>query len=63
MLAIHEDEGVKYACNQCEKQFRQQGNLTTHIQFIKYMIASVYPAGKVSIYASLAAYPAHNICF
>ena len=25
-------EGVKYACNQCDKQFAQQAHLTTHIQ-------------------------------
>ena len=25
-------EGVKYACDQCDKQFTQQSHLTRHIQ-------------------------------
>ena len=28
------DEGVKYACNQCDYQATYQDNLTTHIQSV-----------------------------
>ena len=28
------DEGVKYACNQCDHQFTQQGSLSKHIQSV-----------------------------
>ena len=30
LATVH--KGVKYACNQCDQQFTQQNNLTTHIK-------------------------------